>query len=182
MIIQNFDFKFKKFLIILDRDDTLIKDMKHSTNIDKLIIFPEALKTLKEIQSKFEVSIVIATNQAGISRKIFSEKSLIDFHNKLFELLANEKVYINGIFVCPHDELDKCGCRKPKAGLFEQILFSSETTPSNTISVGNSMNDKIASEKVSIDFLFVKSSQNNDFYSDTGWNAIYSAMNQKVRS
>src|ERR1019366_8965514 len=65
---------------------------------------------------KAEGFLVIATtNQPGLSRGYQSRRELERMHDKLIRLLP-----IDDILVCPHDEIDRCSCRKPKPGLLTE--------------------------------------------------------------
>ena len=68
---------------------------------------------------KAEGFLVIATtNQPGLSRGYQSRRELERMHDKLIRLLP-----IDDILVCPHDEIDRCSCRKPKPGLLTEAAF-----------------------------------------------------------
>lgn len=72
------------------------------------------LKTLKAAGF-----LVIATsNQPGISRGIQSRRELDRMHDVLRRDLP-----LDAILICPHDEPDRCPCRKPKPGLLIEAAF-----------------------------------------------------------
>ena len=75
------------------------------------------LKLLKEIGG----SIVIVSNQSGISRGYFKEKNVYLINEFIQETLDPNREVIKGWFFCPHSPEDNCLCRKPKTGLFEEI-------------------------------------------------------------
>src|SRR5215475_4036296 len=54
--------------------------------------------------------VLIATiNQPGISRGYQNRRELDRMHD-----LMRRKLPLDEIMVCPHDETDRCPCRKPK--------------------------------------------------------------------
>jgi len=68
--------------------------------------------------------LVVATNQSGIARGLFSEEDLLKIHSALVSQLAVEGVIIDAFYYCPHlasATIDTyrvaCDCRKPKAGM-----------------------------------------------------------------
>jgi D-glycero-D-manno-heptose 1,7-bisphosphate phosphatase len=68
---------------------------------------------------KAEGLLVIATtNQPGLSRGYQSRRELDRMHELLQCLLP-----LDDILVCPHDETDRCPCRKPKPGLLVEAGF-----------------------------------------------------------
>lgn len=58
---------------------------------------------------------IIITNQPDISRGLMETTELAKMHDYL-----TNKLPIDDIFVCPHDDKDGCDCRKPKPGLIRQ--------------------------------------------------------------
>jgi D-glycero-D-manno-heptose 1,7-bisphosphate phosphatase len=70
-------------------------------------------------QLKASGLIVIATsNQPGLSRGYQSRRELDRMHDALRGAFA-----LDEILVCPHDETDRCPCRKPKPGLLLEAAF-----------------------------------------------------------
>jgi D-glycero-D-manno-heptose 1,7-bisphosphate phosphatase len=65
--------------------------------------------------------VVVATNQSGLGRGLFDVASLNAMHAKMHKLLAAVGGRVDAVFYCPHTPDDKCRCRKPEPGLFEQI-------------------------------------------------------------
>ena len=68
---------------------------------------------------KAEGFILIATtNQPGLSRGYQSRRELDRMHDLLVR-----KLPLDDILVCPHDETDRCPCRKPNPGLLVEAAF-----------------------------------------------------------
>ena len=62
--------------------------------------------------------LIATTNQPGLSRGYQSRRELDRMHD-----LLRRAVPLDDILVCPHDEIDRCPCRKPKAGLLMEAGF-----------------------------------------------------------
>lgn len=62
--------------------------------------------------------LIATTNQPGLSRGYQSRRELERMHDLLRCALP-----IDDIFICPHDEIDRCPCRKPKPGLLVEAAF-----------------------------------------------------------
>lgn len=62
--------------------------------------------------------LLATTNQPGLSRGYQSRREIDRMH-----VLLRERFHLNEILVCPHDEMDACPCRKPKAGLLLEAAF-----------------------------------------------------------
>jgi len=62
--------------------------------------------------------LIATTNQPGLSRGYQSRRELDRMHDLLCRRLP-----LDDILVCPHDETDRCPCRKPKPGLLVEAAF-----------------------------------------------------------
>jgi len=103
--------------VFLDRDGVLnvapVKDGKPLSprGVNELRIVDDAkLSIMALIEKGFK--IVVVTNQPEISRGNLTWNSLQEMHQVLKSELRIEHFY-----VCPHDDIDNCSCRKPKPGM-----------------------------------------------------------------
>lgn len=108
--------------VFLDRDGVIVRDV-HFLRTPAQIDFLEDVETLAQLKQRYY--LVVATNQSGIGRKLFTELDLIAIHSDLVSKLASLSVVIDAFYYCPHlptAELAAyrmdCDCRKPKAGMF----------------------------------------------------------------
>ena len=62
--------------------------------------------------------LIATTNQPGLSRGYQNRRELDRMHELLRKTFA-----LDDILVCPHDETDRCPCRKPKPGLLVEAAF-----------------------------------------------------------
>ena len=62
--------------------------------------------------------LIATTNQPGLSRGYQSRRELDRMHELLRAAFS-----LDDILVCPHDETDRCPCRKPKPGLLMEAAF-----------------------------------------------------------
>ena len=86
--------------------------------------------TLEEFRVRAEVNpllkklkaagflVIATTNQPGLSRGYQARRELDRMHDLLRKNLA-----LDDLLVCPHDETDRCPCRKPKPGLLVEAAF-----------------------------------------------------------
>jgi D-glycero-D-manno-heptose 1,7-bisphosphate phosphatase len=72
---------------------------------------------IKKLQ-KAGLIVIATTNQPGLSRGNQSRRELDRMHN-----LLNKTFALDDVLVCPHDETDRCPCRKPKPGLLVEAGF-----------------------------------------------------------
>lgn len=110
-----------KKLIILDRDGVINQDSdNYIKTVDEFIPIPSSLEAISRLcQAGF--SVMVATNQSGISRQFFTLDTLAAMHGKLQSLLKPLGGKIEHFYFCPHGPDDQCDCRKPKPGMIRQI-------------------------------------------------------------
>lgn len=108
-------------LVIVDRDGTINEDsadyVKSPSEWQPL---PGALEAIARLNHA-GWHVVVATNQSGLGRGLFDVASLNAMHAKMHTMLAAVGGRIDAVFYCPHAPDERCHCRKPEPGLFEQI-------------------------------------------------------------
>lgn len=104
-------------LILVDRDGVINRDSAgYIKSVEEWIPLPGSLEAIADLaRAGFEV--VVITNQSGIARGLFSEKTLSDIHAAMREAVAAAGGRIAAVFYCPHHPDDCCECRKPKPRL-----------------------------------------------------------------
>ena len=109
-------------LVILDRDGTINEDRDDYVKSPKeWLPLPGALEAIARL-NQAGWHVVLATNQSGLGRGLFDVDALNAIHIKMHKLLAAVGGRIDAVFYCPHRPEDTCDCRKPRPGLFTQIL------------------------------------------------------------
>ena len=149
------DFSNKK-LIILDRDGVINHD---SVNFIKSVAefhsIEGSLASIKKLNDADKI-VAIATNQSGIARGLFSEATLQDMHQHLENLLAQQQGHLDAIVYCPHGPDDECICRKPKAGMLEELLHRFKIDVQNAVLIGDAQRDLQAAQSIGMDAMLVK--------------------------
>ena len=123
----------KQKAIFIDRDGTLIEEVNFLHRVEELRFFDytdEAVKLLKE--NGFLV--VIATNQSGIGRKVYTESDMHNIHEEIQNQLTEK---IDAFYFCPHLPNAGCSCRKPNLGMIEQACADFEIDLENSWMIGD---------------------------------------------
>ena len=148
----------KKPTIILDRDGVLTEEIGYITSEETLHIFPYAAECIRKIHEKGYYAIVI-TNQSGIARGLFTEKTLKDMNTFLKEMTG-----VDAIYYCPHhpdgdvDQYRKiCKCRKPEIGLLEQACNDFNIDRNGSYMVGDRASDILAGQRAGIKTVLLES-------------------------
>jgi len=128
-------------LIILDRDGVINYDSdQFIKNPEEWKPIPGSLEAIARLNQE-GYHVVVATNQSGIGRGLFDMATLNAIHDKMHKSCALVGARIDAVFFCPHTSESNCGCRKPKAGMLEEIANRYNTSLDGVPAVGDSLRD-----------------------------------------
>lgn len=133
-------------LIVLDRDGVINEDHGHVHTIDKFH-FLDGIFEFCRIASSRGCLIVVATNQAGIARGLYSEHDFETLTKWMLEKFLEQGIEISNVFHCPHHpdfptrEQIVCNCRKPLPGMLLGALSKTGISKDNAVMIGNSESD-----------------------------------------
>ncbi len=131
-------------LVILDRDGTINEDSaEYIKSADEWLPLPGALEAIARLNHA-GWHVVVVSNQSGLGRGLFEVSELNEIHDKMHRMLAAVGGRIDAVFYCPHGPEEKCRCRKPEPGLFEQISERYGFGLKGVPSVGDTARDALA--------------------------------------
>jgi D-glycero-D-manno-heptose 1,7-bisphosphate phosphatase len=143
-------------IIVLDRDGVINADsVSYIKSPAEWHAIPGSLAAIAKL-NRANYQVVIASNQSGIARGLFSLEDLSQIHQKMQNELAKFGGHLDGIFFCPHDPLDNCECRKPKPGLLFKIAKEFKVKTEEMLMIGDSMRDLLAAKAAGIKCILVK--------------------------
>ncbi len=143
-------------LIILDRDGVINQDSDaFIKSANEFIPVPGSLEAIAKLNHA-GYAVMVATNQSGLARGLFTISDLNDIHDKLRHLLSGVSGHIDDILFCPHGPDDNCDCRKPKPGMLKAIAERCQTTLDAVPTVGDSLRDLQAAQAVGAQPVLVK--------------------------
>ena len=149
-------------VIFLDRDGVINKfpgRRKYVTSLNKFKFIPQALTALKKL-TQHNYKIFAISNQAGVSKKVYSLKALLKITNYMFEEFKNCNIRIDEIDYCTHLHSDNCNCRKPNTGLIEKRLKQLKIKKSerkDIFFIGDSLTDVETGKRVGLKTILVLS-------------------------
>ncbi|HTG44678.1 MAG TPA: HAD-IIIA family hydrolase [Verrucomicrobiae bacterium] len=117
----------------------------------------EPLKRLK--QAGF--MLIGTTNQPGISRGHISRREIDLMHTILMKAFP-----LDEIVMCPHDDADRCPCRKPKPGLFREAAFNSQLLLDHCFVISDKWQDAKAAQNAGCTSLLIESPWNGSGHHD----------------
>jgi len=126
--------------VFIDKDGTLIKDVPYNVKPELIEFEEDAFESLRGLQ-QMGYKVIIISNQPGVALGYFKEEELKKVEEKIKDLLAENKVHLDGFYYCPHDENDNCECRKPKPGLILMAAKNQGIQLSRSWMIGDILND-----------------------------------------
>ena len=128
-------------LIILDRDGVINQDSDAFIKTpDEWLPIAGSLEAIARL-NQAGYKVVVATNQSGVGRGLFSMAALNAIHQKMHAAAQLAGADIDAVFFCPHAADDNCDCRKPKPGLFHEIAQRLDVSLKGVPTVGDSLRD-----------------------------------------
>ena len=142
--------------IILDRDGVINEDLwGYVTNKEEFRPINGSLEAIKKL-TMAGFNIVVATNQACISKKIIDEKQLQGVHDHMSFLVREAGGRIDYIAFCPHSPEDQCSCRKPETGLLDEIEKKLDCSLKKSFFIGDKESDILCASNYGCIPLLVK--------------------------
>jgi D-glycero-D-manno-heptose 1,7-bisphosphate phosphatase len=148
--------------VFLDRDGILNEKMPEGEYVTRWEDFhvlagvPQALRRLNEEGLR----VVVVTNQRGIARGLYTLADVEGIHAKFQQQLHSAGAHIDAMFICPHDK-DKCNCRKPLPGLFDQAVAQFPSiTPATSVMIGDSLSDVEFARRLGMAAIFIQGGPN----------------------
>ena len=167
-----------KKAIFLDRDGVLVKAPKVNNRptsikeLRKIITFKGLRKILKVLKKKY--ILIMITNQPDVSRNKTKKKDV----KKINEYLKSF-FYLRDVFVCYHDNKDKCDCIKPKPGMMLKAKKKWNIDLKNSFLIGDRYKDIMAGKKVGCKNFFINYNYNEKMpnksyctYTSSSYNAL----------
>jgi len=149
-------------VVVLDRDGVINADredyVKSTAEWQPLSGSLEALGRLTH--AGYEV--VVATNQSGIGRGLYTEAAVNGIHRHLRREAARHGGRIAGFYVCPHAPLAGCDCRKPAPGMLRRIAADFGVPTEELVFIGDTGKDLAAARAVGARGMLVLTGQGGD--------------------
>lgn len=141
--------------VFLDRDGVLnvaaVKDGKPYAPLsaEALILVPGARESLERLKAA-GFQLICVTNQPEIARGNLTPAELDRMHARLSSALP-----LDAILVCPHDDSDRCACRKPKPGLLLRAAEQHGISLGSSYLIGDRWRDVEAAHAAGVKAVFL---------------------------
>ena len=155
-----------KQAVFLDRDgiinEVLLREEKpfSPTKFEEFKVRSGVDETLRRFKEKGFLNIIV-TNQPEVARGLLKEKELKRMHD-----FIREKLLIDDIMVCFHDDKDNCLCRKPKSGMLLDAANKWDIDLDKSFLIGDQWKDMHAGKSVGCTTIIINYPYNQEAGAD----------------
>ena len=152
--------KYEKKAVFFDRDGVL----NHLINRDGSYYSPQKFEDFKLVEgAKHIVShvqnmgylAIVISNQPDISRSKLKQSELDKMTTTLYD-----KLRLDDVFYCIHDDNNDTGCRKPAPGLFYLAQKKYDIDLNKSFMIGDTWKDVEAAKNAGISMILIRSDYN----------------------
>lgn len=132
-----------KKIILIDRDGVINVKAPQGEYIEKWGAFEWIDDTIQSMEklSRDGFSFIVITNQAGVSRGVVRIHELNKIHNFMIRELKCRNITVLEVYACLHHWDENCECRKPRAGLFNNVAKDYRLRMDKTLYIGDDVRD-----------------------------------------
>ncbi len=154
--------EYKQKAVFFDRDGVL----NHLIRRDESCYSPQKFKDFRLIDETKEVInrvrkmgylAIVVSNQPDISRGKLKQSELDKMTDVLFE-----KLNVDDVFYCTHDNKNDTGCRKPAPGLFYMAQKKYNIDFNKSFMIGDTWKDVEAAKKTGISMILLRKDYNKE--------------------
>jgi D-glycero-D-manno-heptose 1,7-bisphosphate phosphatase len=128
--------------VFLDRDGVLSRTVTRADGTcgsprfaRDFALLPGAAEAVRALRSAGLVTVVV-TNQPDVARAHLAWTELQQMHSLLLRHMP-----LDAILTCPHDDRDRCACRKPLPGMLTRASRGLDIALERSFLVGDSLKD-----------------------------------------
>jgi len=129
--------------VFLDRDGVINKypgDRLYVTSLKKFKFLPRAKEAIA-LLSRAGFNIFIASNQAGVGKGAYAQKTLDAITAKMLKGIEQAGGKVAKVYYCTHRKEAGCICRKPKPGLLKKAAREFKVNLRKAYFVGDTIRD-----------------------------------------
>lgn len=132
--------------LFLDRDGVLIGtsvrgNVPHPPqSLEEMIILPGVPRALEQMK-RLGFALLMVTNQPDVARGLQTRAEVERINAALAGPLA-----LDGVYVCYHDNADRCDCRKPAPGMLRRGAMEHQIDLPASYMIGDRASDILAGE------------------------------------
>lgn len=168
-----------KKVLFIDRDGTIIVEPSTDYQVDsleKLEFLPGAISNLRKISEQLDYELVMVTNQDGLGSDSFPEETFWPAHEKMLNILANERIAFNEICIDRTFEYENAPTRKPGTALLTKYL-EGDYDLANSYVIGDRKTDIQLAENLGAKAIFIAQKEDSRAaLTTTSWDEIFTFL------
>lgn len=151
--------------IFLDRDGVLNHEIyDYICRLEDFEVLEYQIPPLKRFFDEGYLLVVI-TNQGGIALNRYTEETLAEMHEILFNKFKEHGAEIIHAYYCPHHPTvgGECDCRKPKSGMLLEAIAAYQIDPALSIMIGDKPRDVEAASGAGVKGVLIAPDEQIDY-------------------
>jgi imidazoleglycerol-phosphate dehydratase/histidinol-phosphatase len=147
----------KKKVLFIDRDGTIIVEPPVTYQVDtleQLEFLPGVIRNLHFIRTKLDFEWALVTNQDGLGTEIYPQKNFDLVQGKFLQILKNEGITFDKIFIDKSFPEDNLPTRKPGIAMLTEY-FSEKYDLKNSFVIGDRITDVQLAKNLGCKAIFI---------------------------
>lgn len=172
-----------KKVLFIDRDGTIIIEPEDEQidSLDKLEFYPKAIVNLFKIAKEMDYELVMVTNQDGLGTDSFPEDTFWPAHNKMMNLLKNERIKFSEVLIDRSFPKDNSPDRKPGTGMLGKYIHGNYNMEQSFV-IGDRESDIQLGKNLGCKSIYLSEKQNDNAVLITkDWDDIYNFLKGEKR-
>lgn len=146
-----------KKVLFIDRDGTILIEPPVTfqvDNLEQMDFLPGVLRNLYFIKKNLDFEWAMVTNQDGLGTDVYPQANFDLVQGKFLQILENEDVTFNEIFIDKSFPEDNLNTRKPGTGMLSKY-FSDEYNLGGSYVIGDRVTDVILAKNLGCKAIFI---------------------------
>jgi len=162
--------------VFIDRDGVINKVVFRQglpgspRTLDEFILNDGIRQTTRELRD-YGFRIIVVSNQPDVARGEITQGVL----DLMTERMCGE-IPIDNVYICPHDDIHQCSCRKPKPGMLLEAASRWEIDLSSSFIVGDTWKDMEGGKAAGCKTILLDALYNQDIQCDFRVNSLSEAV------
>lgn len=147
----------KRKVLFIDRDGTIIAEPPVTyqvDNLEQMEFLPGVLRNMYFIRHKLDFEWALVTNQDGLGTDVYPQKNFDLVQGKFIQILENEDIHFDKIFIDTSFPEDKLPTRKPGTALLTEY-FSEEYDLAGSFVIGDRYTDVELAKNLGCKAIFI---------------------------
>ncbi len=173
-----------KKVLFIDRDGTLIVEppiTEQINNLDELELLPGVIRNLYKINKELDYEIVMVSNQDGLGTETYPETNFNIVQNKLLQILENEGIRFDAIYIDRSTAVQNLPTRKPGTAMLSRYMDGSYDLR-NSFVIGDRLSDIQLAENLGAKAIAIQANFDLDSWKDKcalvaeTWDELYNFL------